>query len=755
MKRRIIWNDIRENRMTAVTTWLFMAVSAFMFALTCFLFVNLSGSVDSLMEKAKTPDYLQMHSGEVSENDIYRFAGESELVRDCQIQHFLNLENSSISFDGSSLADSTQDNGVCVQNESFDFLLDTEDRIISVSDGEIYVPVCYRQKYDLRAGEKMKVGDNEFVIAGFLRDSQMNSMMSSSKRFLVSRSDYNTLQSSGSEEYLIEFLLAERADTKEFAAQYTDAQLPSNGPAVTRPLIRLMNALSDGLMILIIFVAGAVLLLISLLCIRFTLLTQLEEDRCEIGILKAIGISKGDIRRIYSLKFLVLSGLGAVAGLGVAAPVQKIIAVHIHELYGGSAGSMTGWAAASAGVVLTEIILLAAIRRTLKRTEKMSAVEALTGKEDHKSRKKHTVLSQHLIVALVIVLGTFMMVLPQNMLNTISSPEFVTYMGIGNGEIRIDIRQTGNIEEQTEHLRNILSDDKKTECFTALQTSSCDVILSDGSHSGLLVEEGEHDVFPVTYAQGEAPEGRNEIALSCLCAEELEKEPGDDIVLMIDGKTREYTVCGIYSDITNGGKTAKAAQLHGDGPVMWSVFYVALKSGEAEDQWLSELDKKMSDKGISADAVDIQEYVTDTYGQTIQQVKTAVKLSILAAVMVIFAVVVLFTRLLVAGNRNDISLRKAIGFRKSRIKVMYILRYVPVVIAGIAAGVLSGTFLGEELAGIVLSRLGAGGFSFITDFKAVCVWIPGIALVSVFSAILLGLHEINNIRAYECCTGKE
>ena len=40
MKRRIIWNDIKENKLLATTTWFFMTLCAIMFAVTCFLFVK-------------------------------------------------------------------------------------------------------------------------------------------------------------------------------------------------------------------------------------------------------------------------------------------------------------------------------------------------------------------------------------------------------------------------------------------------------------------------------------------------------------------------------------------------------------------------------------------------------------------------------------------------------------------------------------------------------------------------------------------
>lgn len=756
MKRRILWNDIKGNRLLAVTTWLFMASSAFMFALTCFLFVSLMASVDTLMEKAQTPDFLQMHAGEISEAELNQFAEENEQVQDYQTLNFLNLENSSIILDGHSLADSTQDNGVCVQSGRFDYLLDLENKMIEVSDGEIYVPVCYRQEYGLIVGETVQIGKDNFIIAGFLRDSQMNSMMASSKRFLVSPSDYERLKAVGSEEYLIEFLLQEGVDINVFAMHYTDAGLPSNGPAITKPLIRMMNALSDGLMILIILLVSVVLLLISMLCIRFTLLTQLAADQKEIGMLKAIGISKDDIRQLYNLKFLALSGLGAAFGLLLALLVKGSISTQVQELYGASDNGLPGIIAAFVGVALTEGILLLSIRRTLKRTEKLSAVEALTGQYDErKSKKRHVSSTQYLIVALVIALGIFMMILPQNLLSTISSPRFVTYMGIGDGEIRLDIRQTEDIAGRTEQVEKLLADDEQIACFVTLRTTSCRAVLSDGSYTNLQVEQGSHTTFPVTYTEGEAPKEKNEIALSYLCADELGLSVGDSILLLIDKKPQEYTICGIYSDITNGGKTAKAAYLHDDGPLMWSVFYVSLEDDVVKEQWLSEFTEILSDGGISAKVVDIQEYVADTYGQTIREIRMAARLAVCVAALVMFVVVVLFTRLLVAKDRYDISLRKAIGFTGRDIKRLYLLGYLPTILVGILVGILSGNLLGEKMAGLLLKSLGATGFSFLIDYKTVCVWIPVVTSVVVYCSILLGLLEIKNIRAYECCRGKE
>ena len=60
--------------MTAV----FMAASALLTALTVLLFSSLLGAIDHLMEQAQTPDFLQMHTGEISVEELSYFAGEHE-----------------------------------------------------------------------------------------------------------------------------------------------------------------------------------------------------------------------------------------------------------------------------------------------------------------------------------------------------------------------------------------------------------------------------------------------------------------------------------------------------------------------------------------------------------------------------------------------------------------------------------------------------------------------------------------------------
>ena len=744
MLNKLIWNDIRQNKLLSAATVFFMAVSAMMLALTALLFSSLLGSVNALMEQAQVPDLLQMHTGELEESEISRFAGARQDISQWQICRLLNLDNSEVALGGHSLLDSTQDNGLCVQSERFDYLLDMDNNRPDVLPGQVYVPVCYRTRYDLNIGDAMRIGGEALTIAGFLRDAQMNSMMASSKRFLVSQWDYERLKSRGEEEYLIEFLLKDGEDTSAVSTAYTRQGLPANGPAITKPLIRMMNALSDGTAIFVIFLAAGVVLLVALLCIRFILSIRMERDKREVGMLKALGIGKGEIKRLYFAKYLLFSVCGGLLGLGAAAALQGPLEGQIRELYGASDHSAQTAALAFCAVAVAEAVILFSAWRSLKKTDRLSVLAALFPVREQKQNR-----CQYLLIGFVSAACAFLMLLPENLYSTMSSPTFVTYMGIGDADIRMDIRQGVDIRLTAARLAAALERDGQVARYAVLETQSLPVVLADGTTCNLTVEIGDHTIFPVRYSEGTLPVMDNEIALSSLNAKELGLSVGDTLPLRINGIETLYSVCGIYSDITNGGKTAKISSRTESAPVIWSVAYVSLKNRPASPRWTETYSQ------AGGDVTDVEDYVRDTYGPTLAQLCLASRGAMLIAVLVAFVVITLFLRLIVERNRDAISLQKALGFTSGDIGRAYCLKGFLSATAGVISGLTLGTLLGENLCGIVLKSFGADSFRFIIRWDRLMVGIPAIILGTTILAVLIGTAEVRRIKAYECCTGRE
>ena len=723
-----------------------MAVTAMMLGLSVFLYATLFSSIDSLMTKAETPHFLQMHTGELSEEEIRAFVAERPEVEEMQICTFLNLENGQIKIGDVSFDNNMQDNGLFCQSDKFDYLLDAGDNIISVSPGEVYVPVAYKNEYDISAGDKMYIGTEELIVAGFMRDSQMNSMMASSKRFLVNEADYERLKPLGSEEYLIEFRFRDESDAGAFSTAYKDADLPGNGPTITYPLIKLMNALSDGVMIIVILIVAVVVLYISVMCIRYIILTQLEKDRREIGMMKAVGLSGKDIRRLYMAKYLLLSVTGCIVGSALACVLAIPLGRNMRELYGEADNAVLVYAGMIAGAVLAEAVILLSVRRILRKTEKLSAVTALCGRGGTGKKK-----NLWIPVAVIIMASVFMMIVPDSMKKTMSAPDFVRYMGIGNSQIRIDVRQTNDIGSSTDDLARRMADDSRVSKYSVMRTGSYKTYLPDGTSYNLMLENGDHGVFPVNYTEGTYPVNENEIALSILNSEETGLGVGDTITVLkmtSEGENvqSECVICGIYSDITNGGKTAKGC-MDDETPAIWSVMYVSLKDGVAIDEWISEY-SAASEESIKI--AGISEYMSGMYGQTIRNIGNASLITKAVACVVITVVILLLMRLVIWRERGESSLKKALGLTASEIRADYLKKLVVYLLTGLVFGILSGLLLGQRLAGVLLGFMGAKGLEFTMDPLSTFLIIPSLMMLSVFAAAAVSLKEVKNIKAYEC-----
>ena len=228
----------------------------------------------------------------------------------------------------------------------------------------------------------------------------MNSMLASSKRFLVSKADFEMMKEHGSMEYLIEYRLNANADISEFASMYASEKLPANGPAITYPLIKMLSALSDGIMIGILLLVSVLVVVIALLCIRFTLLAKLEEDKKETGVLLALGTPLRDVKKMYLFKYLFLAFIGAMIGMMLTYGIKGKMLSEIKASFGITTvpGLEFLWGFFGAAVVI--IIVLLSVKRMLKRLEKLSVVEVIQNREDidkgNAKKVNKMLLSHHL-----------------------------------------------------------------------------------------------------------------------------------------------------------------------------------------------------------------------------------------------------------------------------------------------------------------------------------------------------------------------
>lgn len=770
MMLRMLKNDLKRNRMITAALCGFIILAAMLVSGAITMILTLSSSMDTLLKRADAAHYSQLHAGTLEQAELDDFVWENgQLIKAQQTVELLGIGGDNIYLGDreESEADSLMENSFVRQNRQFDYLLDTDNQVLQISDGEIAVPIYHMQRYNLQLGDKVRVEDGDFAkdftIVAFLRDSLMNPSMINSKRFLVSDGDFQILHEHlGEIEYLIEFQLHDTSDVRKLETLYQDSDMPKKGTAMSYSLVKVINAMSDGIAASVIVLIACVLVLIAALCLRFTMLTTIEEDYREIGVMKAIGISNQDIRKLYMVKYAVISAAACVLGYLISLLAGNLFTANISLYMGKGKHTALNWLlpVIGAGIVFGAIIIFC--MAVLSRFRRISTLEALRfsmvpdrGMRIGKGTLSHSrikdvnlflgvreVLGQfrrYGLLCFVFVLCTFLMIVPINLLNTLESPDFVAYMGAGKCDLRLDLQHTPDIIARYGETEEYLKRDGDVSKYAALFTCTFKALGSEGTYNNMKVEIGDFDQFPLEYTKGSAPQRENEIALSSMNAKEYQKEPGDDLTLMVGDEERQMRVCGIYQDVTNGGKTAKAILPLDMEQVIWFTVNIDLKEGVS----LEEKRREYSEIFHPGKVTDVTEYVEQTLGGVIVQLRLVVKFAFVLALTVAALITGMFFKMLMTKEARETAIMKSLGFTARHIMKQYLTRAVLILAAGEMFGTLAANLLGQKLAGLLIS--GISDMRFVINPLYTWLLCPLALMLAVAAAMMLCRQTVQSI----------
>jgi len=763
MLLKMLKKDFLRKKIITVAVFIFIMLSATLIASGVNMFIELSNSLTHLFEKSNAPHFVQYHAGEFDQADIDEWALDNELIKSQQTAVSINIHESNIYFKDSPTPEEAgvMEMGFVKQNDSFDFMLDLQSQVIEVADGEIAVPIYYMQNKDMQIGDALRIQNDQaqlaFTVVDFVRDVQMNPSIISSKRFVVSDGDFETLKENfGTLEYQIGFQLNDLSQLAEFGSSYKLSNLPQKGPPIDYDLLKMLNALTDGLIAAVIIFISLLLNIVALLCLRFTILATIEEDYKEIGVMKAIGILQPDIKKIYLSKYFVLAASASVTGYVLSLFLNKLFSANILLYIGAAPKNIVHLSAPFLAASLIFFIVLFYCMLTLRRFNKITAVQALrlgntgetyTGKRFFPLHKNNAFnvniflglrdvflrFRLYTLLFFVFLVCTFIIIVPLNFLNTLQSPEFVAYMGLGSSDILIDLRQTDDIIERFDSVNTYLANDADVERFSPLITSKFKVLNADGYAESLSVETGDFSIFPLEYLEGAAPVKDNEIALSYLSADELNKSVGQNIRLIIDDQIKEILVTGIYQDITDGGRTAKSPMPPDHATSAW--YRVSLDVGMATAEKIEEYAAAF----FPAKITNVEGYLDQTFAGTTDQLKLLTIVAIAVAVIVAILITSLFLKMLIAKDMSQIAIMKGLGFSLQNVQLQYITRALLILNTAIILGTI-----GQNLIGAVLSMVGAPNIEFIINPFHAYILSPIALMIIVTITTLLSIVSMKD-----------
>lgn len=756
MYKKLFINDFKKNPWNNLILLLFMALSVTLGVSVFFVSSQLFTSITTMYETAKPPHFLQMHKGELNQADIDEFNSTYPGMEHWQTVPMIDVYGDEIIIlhkesELFSLADCRLDISLVKQNQEYDVLLNENRKPLEIKKGEIGVPVILLEKYQIEIGDViwLQSGDvkKEFAVTEFVYDGQMNSTLCSSTRFLLSDEDFAELFGNiGETEYLIEAYFTDSSMATDYQTAYEQKDLPKDGQAITYVMIFLLSAMTDIMMAMVFLLVGILLIVIALMVLRYTILTTIEEDKREIGTMKAVGVPYVGIRKLYLDKVRILMIFGCVIGYFAAFCMSNFLFDHMSRTFGKQPLSIgTLMLGVLVCVVIYGIILFFA-GRVLKHIRKATIVDTLvTEKSFGKGRNGYR------LIGLFMILVSFLTIVPNLMVHTMKEKAFMTYMGCSVHDILLEVEQGESIEERKNTAQVLLENEVKNDAvtnYTVFRKVRLQAMDSEGELQGIHIDTGEGAGDGLQYVSGGNPKNETDIALSCLMAQSLGKELGDEVLLIENHEVQTFYVCGIYQDVTSGGRTAKAIHDFKGTEAEKYDFLIDVNAAKIGEQQMEGWRQALG-KGVSIEYM--EEFLGQTLGGITIQVQTAAMIAFWIGIGLIILIAALFLKLRMVSEANFFAVKKAIGIPYQQICLQELYPILKAGGTGCVNGVFLSVFFGDDVVSMMFAVLGLGieKLKFISLPIEICVMIPIVLLLVLSAVTWLACRQMKGIMIAE------
>ena len=777
---KLLMNDFRKRAWKNIVLFVFMCLSVTIAVSVVLMLSQLFSSITSMYQTAKPPHFLQMHMGAIEQADIDEFNESFEGVTYWQTAPMIDLYGDDITVIGNAssytLSDCRLDISFVKQNNGYDVLLDEKRMPLNLKAGEIGVPMIILDQYNILLGDKIIISSNgtrkQFTVAAYVYDGMMNSTICSSTRFLISDADFDSLLGNiGETEYLIEtyFTDSSLASAYQTAYEQSDKELPKNGQAITYTIIFLLSALTDILTAMVFVLTGTMLILVVVICLRYVILAELEDDVVEIGTMKSIGIPDEGIEELYLAKIRILMSVAGVVGFVLALLFLPGFTGHISRFFGAQPLDFQSLLWAIVSVVLIYCVILLFAKKVLRQIKTKTIVVLLVLNDGfskkvkvktglYKSRRLSTnaliglqeVRKGYGIIFVLMLIITMLVMVPIRSLQAMQARDFATYMGSPICDLLVEVTQGESLEERNAELLDLLCEEVEmgyVQNVDILRRVRLQALSNTEELIGVHVDTGLSAGKGIVYLNGSKPSDAKQIALSFLLANELGKEMGDMLDIITDDQTYRLEICGIYQDVTSGGKTAKTIY---DFPGESSEKYTyqlelsadgTSASDTSVDEFADHLKSKLG-SGYSIKSMD--GFLEQTLGGVTIRLSQAVYLVIMIGFVITIFIVLLFMELRLARTMRALAEKIAMGIP---VKAICIQELYPMLFTGgtgVILGVILTELIGEKVVSALFSLLGLGITSF--SFSAMTISCTFVPVSLLFILVIINLSVCMKIK---------
>ncbi len=610
-----------------------------------------------------------------------------------------------------------------------------------VEEGEytsgIYLPLLY-QSEEAAVGKPftVTVGASEitYTICGFFNSAMLGSHNCVVMEFILTQDKYEELEALGyaPQATLCSVRLNDRAECQTFEAdlktavsgQFPGVQAMSNSYAMVSQSRYAAQMICSSIVSAMAFFV----LLITLIVIVSNIINYIQVNMKDLGALKAVGYTSGQLSGVLLLQFLGLTLLAAVCGTALS-----------YTLFPGVSAMM----AMQTGIPytvrflplpfgLTLAILCGAVALVVglasRRIRKIEPITALrSGLSTHNFKCNHipldkanvplncalalkttlsgvkqniTVCATMLVLSLVVVFSGLML---ENMIW--DSEPFVQLIAGETADSLIGV----HADSEEEFLAEARADSRVEKVYlyhsisvwhvggVELLATICDDFAQVNNQSVVF--------------DGRFPKFDNEIAIAAKYAREQGFRIGDEIEITSNGRSECYLITG-FTQVTNYlGKDCLLTRAGYErlGELDSANYFIDLTDGADIDGFNEDIAARCAGVTAVLNFQAAEDAVLAVYVMLMTIIVIAI--FVLSAVIIVFVLYLLVRTMLNQKNR-DYGILKALGFTTGQLILQTALSFMPTVLLSTAFGLTVCGFLINPLMALFLSGLGIAKCSF-------------------------------------------
>ncbi|MCR0204638.1 ABC transporter permease [[Clostridium] innocuum] len=758
MLLRLLKNDLLHGKLTNFMIMIFLAVSTMLSCASISLIYSSQNQISYFMDDmGKVADYnfSMMNVTKKDEQKITAFM-KAKGIDEYQIEHDITLPLSVIRFNGRNDLESSGCFATTLP-KTYNFLFDENNKTPDIQPGEVGIPLSMKHQLNLQLNDTFQIlrGTRTYTynITSFVRDSVYGSDMMGQKRIILHPADYQIQYDITQDiDHAVVLSINDGPNTKQLEYDMQKAGLP-NAILVDKETAELsFMGVSLGTSAMLLM-SGIILLCMSFLIIRFTILFQIESNYAEIGIMKAIGFQHSQIKPLYLMKYMGVTLIGVIIGFFASIPFAKLLEsmqAGIVPLMPGNTGTYLSLII----VILIPSLVYTVTTLVLRKLKKQSTMDAIRQGNEGETYKEHTrftlaktrLYKLHNFLAfndlmahrkhflMMVIIYAFCMILilvPLTLKDAFQKDTFLQILKISTGDLYS--QQNGGIsvkdlkEKRAKVRRDLKAYDENVRVDMETMTSAS---LSDNGLNTSVYLMKRADGNTITFDHGKAPKLSNELALSTTLAKRYGKTVGDSISMEYEGKKHTYLISGIYSSMMNLGNNILAGDI--DYEYAYTGYLVIhLSQDEQANQQIAEAIKK---EYTDLKLIDSKQMTKSFSGDMPQQITMMSNLIISIILIIIFALTILFSKLHMLRAKKAIALMRSMGYAKRNIRRWLFARCMIQVLSGLLLGILVHTFCTNGLLETYLESMGMGSVELRSAPFNMYVLYPLLFLLSAMAA---------------------